>query len=389
MERHPEGPPANGTDRNDHLMLAAMACLWVVAVWFAAPKAYQAGEYVRLAIFSASSVIFLLLTVGILRWNSKGRNLTSYFALQFVAVAVAAISMRNYGPVWLLVLPAASEAVMFLPLRGLVVMLAAHLVIVSSPLWNVRPADVPVGAINVLSSFLFTVGCSYAIRRERESRRELQDAHQKLQEYAEKIQGLAIAEERNRLAQEIHDGAAHHLTAANVLVEAGLAVLPADSPEEATTSLRKAQGQIRAALTELRAAVAERFQTEPALPLVARVQRLIDDGKFDADFTVAGGTPEPVLPLETERALYRVAQEALTNARKHAPGARITMKLDFTHTGRATFVAENEEPGATASGDGAVGLLSLRERIQRLGGEFHAGLDRSRGRFVVKAEVAR
>ena len=141
--------------------------------------------------------------------------------------------------------------------------------------------------ITYFSAFLFTMGCSYAIRRELENRRELHDAHEKLKVYTAKAEALAVSEERNRFAREIHDG---------------------------------------------------------------------------------------------------VAQEALTNARKHAAGQTIRLRPDFFDASRTRLRVENSTLVQAVSGAGAFGLLSLRERMQRLGGTFQAGQE-SAGLFVVQAEI--
>jgi signal transduction histidine kinase len=377
-----------GQRRADCLLLAAMMCLWLVAAGFAVPHAYSAHEYTRLGLFLGGSALFLSLTGGLLnRWYAP-RSPWVYFAHQLICLVPAVLPLRNYAPVWLLVLPAASQAVMVLPPKRLVFILAAHLALAASNVLDIPPGQIALTLINVLSSFTFTVGCSYVVRRERESRRQLHEAHEQLKAYAEKVQGLAAAEERNRLAQEIHDGAAHHLTAANMLVEGGIAVLPPATDPTAIATLRKAQGQIRAALTELRAAIAQRFQLDTEASLETRIRRLMEEGNFSAQLTVLGDTSGEDLNLETQHALYRVAQEALTNAGKHAPGSAVLMTLDFTRAGTATLCAENDENSSENTGDGAVGLLSLRDRIQKLGGRFHAGSDPTRRRFVVKAEVS-
>jgi signal transduction histidine kinase len=285
----------------------------------------------------------------------------------------------------MLAMPATVQAVMFLPTRSMVQILALLFALALTYLAFLPTRRIAPNAMAIAMGSFMSVGFGFSFRRELQHRRALNDAYEKLKASAAQAEALAAAEERNRLAREIHDGAAHHLTAANVLVEAGLAQLPADAGAESRASLEKAQGQIRSALTELRDSIAQRQPADTARPLLERIRDLIAAGGFPANLTVVA---EPRrLATEAEQALYRVAQEALTNARKHAPSASLALTLDFSDATRVTLRAENAQtqPGG-ASGDGAFGLLSLRERLQRLGGVFRAG-EETPQRFVVHAEV--
>ncbi len=384
--RSPSSPHSRSSD---YLLLGAVSCLWLFSAAIAVPRAVATRAWLDLGLFGVGSAAFLAISGGVFRTWYARRGVLHYFAHQSAALALAVFSLRTAGPVWLLVLPASCQAVLVLPWRMLCIMLAVHLGIAAANVIEVSAGQLTLVTTNMLSSLLFTIGCSYVIRRERDSRAQLAAANEKLKQYAEQVQALATAEERNRLAQEIHDGAAHHLTAANMLVAAGIAVLPAEATSEAADKLHKAQGQIRAAIAELRSAIAGRFESEPKRPLVERIQRLIQEGTVIVEFEVVGATESPALRPETEHALYRVAQESLTNASKHAPGARVALKLDLSANDTARLSAENVESATTDDGDGAVGLLSLRDRIEKLGGRFEAGLDRQRGCFVVRAEVAK
>jgi signal transduction histidine kinase len=92
-------------------------------------------------------------------------------------------------------------------------------------------------------------------------------------------------------------------------------------------------------------------------------------------FEVTGG-PVPPLAVETAQTLQRVAQEALTNARKHAPGAAVAVRL-AVGTGTVTLTVQNEAPPAAAaplaSSGGGWGLVGLRERVELVGGSVQTG----------------
>lgn len=368
------------------LMLGALACLWLFAAWVITYRLVAKEEYLRLVLFYMGSGGAVALSASLLQGWYRRRGWRGFFGHQLAALAVTVLAVRADGPAWILVLPSAAQAAFALPPRRMAVILAAQLVLSLYVLVHIPIGQAGSYVLNVFSSFFFTVGCSYTLRHERNTRQRLHEAHEQLRLQAEKAEELAAAEERNRLAREIHDGAAHHLTAANVLIEAGLVTLPKTSEPATRSAFQKAQGQVRRALQELRHAIAERPTTGAQPPLVDRMRRLLEDGEFPAQLQEVG-TPRR-LAIEAEHALYRVAQEALTNASKHAPGATISLTLDFSESWTTSLQVENREATRSASGDGAFGLLSLRARMDQLGGRFSAGSDKARGLFVVRAEVA-
>ena len=365
-------------------MLLALGLLWILAIWLIAKRLWQRDEFARLSWLLTAGVAYLAITAGFLDRYYRPRRYRGFYLHQLLTLAVMVYAARGFGLVAFLVLPAVSQAVMFLPPREMSFVITAQVLVGCSSLFFIPFRSYPEFLFSYGSALLFGGGCAYAIRRELVSRRELHEAHEKLRAYSGKAEALAAAEERARLAREIHDGVAHHLTAANVLVEAGLALLPPTSPAAALDSLQKGQSQIRSALDELRHSISGRQYSLSSDDLPTRIRSLIAEGNFSATLTLAG--PPRRLAPEAEQALFRIAQEALTNARKHAPGSAIRLQLDFANATRAILSIENQEPPQTQSGDGAFGLLSLRERMQRLGGTFHAGPNNA-GFFVVRAEL--
>lgn len=365
-------------------MMLAISCLALLSAWNVTQNLAARGEGLRLAFFMAGTVGYFLNSSGLSTPLIQRFGIWSYFILQFFWLGLILYTAWSAGPVWLLTLPLAAQAIFFLPARAVWPVLIVIFAAACLPLVELRGSQILYGALNIFSSFFFTVGCSWAIRREHATRAELQEAHEKLRIYANNIEALAIAEERNRLAREIHDGVAHHLTASNVLLEAGQALLPSETTPNVRDPLQKAQGQIRAALVELRESIETRHLRSTTRPLGERIRALIADGDFPAQLQIVG-EPRPLSPA-AEQAFFRVAQEALTNARKHAPGSHARLRLDYTRSDQATLRVENPETQTVESGDGAFGLLSLRQRMQQLGGTFRAGSE-STGLFVVQAEV--
>jgi signal transduction histidine kinase len=193
----------------------------------------------------------------------------------------------------------------------------------------------------------------------------------------------ARTEERNRIARELHDVIAHTLVVSQLHVaSARLAV--EDDPASAAGALAEAERLGRESLAEVRRAVGLLRTDEGRLAplpgardLPALVERFRTAGA-DVTLTVTGEVE--AIPATTGLALYRVAQEALTNAVKHAPGWPVDVEVGVDGT-RTELVVESGGPPGRGSG---VGLTSMRERAVSVGGTCDAGPG-GRG-WLVRAE---
>jgi signal transduction histidine kinase len=208
-------------------------------------------------------------------------------------------------------------------------------------------------------------------------------------------QAAALAE-RARIARDLHDVLAHSLAAVSVNLQAaeGLlsaGTLPADNPElaKAVECIDRAGNLTREGLAAARRAVlALRDDTMPLpdqLSSLAREYRA--DGDMDVDFAVIG----QVRPVSAEASLaaYRTAQEALTNARKHAPSQPVTLRLGFEDAQITVSVVNPLPPrcvpGPLAGTGAGFGLVGLRERATLAGGELEAGPEA--GNWQVKLRI--
>ncbi|WP_165985222.1 sensor histidine kinase [Streptomyces sp. YIM 98790] len=213
------------------------------------------------------------------------------------------------------------------------------------------------------------------------TRRRLVATLRERAEHLEREQRLlaerATAAERTRIAREMHDVVAHRVSL--MVLQAGGLELSTGDPAAAACAERirltgrEALGELRGVLGALHDAADTGAPTAPP-PVLADLDHLIQEWRT-AGMTVhyaATGTPRP-LAAAVERAAYRVAQEALTNADKHAPGHPLRLTL---HHGprQLTVTAVNPAPPAgTGARTGGYGLTGLRERITLLGGAFTAG----------------
>jgi signal transduction histidine kinase len=181
-----------------------------------------------------------------------------------------------------------------------------------------------------------------------------------------------VLDERNRLAREVHDVLAHTLGALTVQLEALSARADAagDAPAYLTDGLERTRALAADGLVEARRA--EQALRDDAQPLESQIRRLCD---LHGATVELAGTVRPLSP-EAGHALYRVAQESLTNAAKHAPAASKSVLLTYGDDG-VTLSVENGPgteplPELAASG-GGYGLDGIRERVLLLGGEVGAG----------------
>ena len=197
---------------------------------------------------------------------------------------------------------------------------------------------------------------------------ELETANQQLSAYAVQAEELATMAERNRLAREIHDNLGHYLTVVNVQLEAARAVM-AENPDKAQDAINKAQGLTQKGLTAVRQSV--RALRESPLgnrPLAEAITNLVHESQSTgilAQFSLNG---EPhSLPADTELTLYRVAQEGLTNIRKHAQAQQATVGLTY-QPHQVQLAITDDGIGTAEPQPNGFGLIGIHERISQLGG---------------------
>ncbi|MCX4697419.1 histidine kinase [Streptomyces sp. NBC_01373] len=186
---------------------------------------------------------------------------------------------------------------------------------------------------------------------------------------AAEAESAALAE-RARIAREIHDALAHslsaqlvHLEAARLLIEGG-----ADR-EQILERVVAARGMARDGLAETRQSLsALRGELTPLEDFLSQLVGTADG----AEATISG--ERRPLPAEASQAVRRVAQEALTNVRKHAPGAKVQVRLEYGEH-QVTLVVRDSggSPGELGGSGAGYGLLGMRERAELLGGSLEAG----------------
>jgi len=260
-----------------------------------------------------------------------------------------------------------------------------------------HPAAQPALAVALLCLLLAVTG--QFIRRSRESQDQTELLMAQLQDARDAEAAAAALAERSRIAGELHDVLAHALSGLAIQLQGARKLADA---EGASPGLRAAIGRsadlAKEGLTDARQAVGA--LRGDRLPTVGQLPALVADFRRDTGTDVSvviEGDPRP-LPAEADLALYRGAQEALTNIARYAPGAAAAVTIRYALGSTVVTVANSScpptqgaaaaagpGPGLLAGAGGGHGLATMRERAQRVGGTARSGP--RDGGWLVEVEV--
>jgi signal transduction histidine kinase len=276
---------------------------------------------------------------------------------------------------------------------------------------SVTPA-IAIGVVTVLQNVLYFGGAYYFGSRAWIAAREraaLQDRTDQLADERERTAAQAVSLERLRIARELHDVVAHHVSVMGVQAGAARRVLQRD-PQQATESLAAIESSAREAVDELhRMLTTLRDDSRPAgdagevggiggiggvdgpsMHGVEQLPELLEDARsagLGAELTVVGEV-RPLTPL-VSITVYRVVQEAITNAIKHA-GVAAGIDVRLRYLGASVEVEVTDSGGVPARAGAApgsgLGIVGMRERLAAVGGTLEAG-PRARGGYRVRADI--
>jgi signal transduction histidine kinase len=316
-----------------------------------------------------------------------------YIGVQMPLVALILFLSPVPGNIGLVVFPLMSQTVFLFP-RVLVGLFSALLFVLT-----LAHLAAPYGwtdayrfGLGFAAATSFVIVFSYVVQREERARKEaetltaqLEEANRKLRDAAAQAEELAVARERNRLAREIHDGLGHYLTTIAVQLEAAQALL-GGSPSPAADAVGKAGKLSQEALADVRRSVGALRVDAPRSSLMHELEQLaLADPQLMVAVTVRGTARD--LPPAIEHAFFRVAQEGLTNVRKHAGASEVQLILDFLAPTQVRLEVVDNGGGPAAGEPGAgFGLNGVRERIELLGGRMEAAA-RPKGGFALHVEV--
>ncbi|MBI3969082.1 MAG: sensor histidine kinase [Chloroflexi bacterium] len=398
--------PYGGTTDDFRLIrfagLALAAAVWILGIF--APRA---GGLTPAYVASFTALLVMLVAVEQLASRERPGSrwgllwLAGELALSFAIVQVHGTLVR---PALIYLLPASRALLTFGERPGLSLSLSVWLAyslnvgLYAYPdKWHEYP--------NYLSFFLapYVLGVvpTLAVLRQVRDRRqvqalydELRQAHEELRALHEQAREAAVTEERNRLAREIHDSLAHYLTVVNVQLEAA-EKLGATQPERAIEHASRARRLTVECLQEVRRSVgALRSATLAELTLAGALRKLTTEFAESSGLTVEldlGPAEATRLASEVTLALYRVTQEGLTNAYRHAQATSVRVSF-CQDNGTVELAVEDDGVGPrgdSASATDGFGLLGLQERVALLGGHLTFGAGAARGsRLVVSLPAA-
>jgi signal transduction histidine kinase len=254
------------------------------------------------------------------------------------------------------------------------------------------------GLPNATGADLVLVGAVYAgaflfgstVRNRRLYQGEVEARATELERERDDEARRAVAEERLRIAQELHDVVAHSMGVIAVQAGVGSHVIDRD-PDEAKRSLEAISDTSRATLTEIRRILGvlrsdggTAYQPAPGLADLDRLARDLEVAGLPVTITVEG--ERAGLPPGLDLTAYRIVQEALTNVLKHAGPARASVTIAYRPGAVSLRVVDDGRGVNGTVTDGGHGLVGMRERVGVYGGSLRSG-PRSGGGFGVVADL--
>lgn len=362
-------------------LLLFMVVVGYIVTFLVASNGGDVFSFPRLALGIAYGVIYLVLGMfdkEILQHFPPVTRNTLFFSVQLGLVFGIGWTLGPGGH-WLIGLPLAGIAVNQLQSRSRWLVYIVLIATIILPI-GLRYSTWRTAFLNgfiISTAIFFVVVFSQFRLNEQEARekaeelaRQLETANHRLAEYALQAEELAVTQERNRLAREIHDNLGHYLTIVDVQIEAARLTLDTDAAR-ALDALTKAQEFTRKGLTSVRESVAAiRVSPVENRPLKDAIAELVDESRssgIPVRFVMLGES-RPV-GSKSALAIYRAAQEGLTNAHKHSHASSVDVELDFSRLDRLRLMVRDDGVGA-ADTSGGFGLLGISERVHLLGGEF-------------------
>lgn len=346
----------------------------------------------ELALYAVGSAFFLVSSALLIGWipcPPRWQAPLLYMELGFATLLTGVASVYHPGgPISILFSPVAVTIYLCTDRRRWPLFTAALFsawILSSLPDWS--RSELPFYQAGIYGSAVFVSACVGVLIRtlaEQKQRSEqlldqversqeaLERAHRQLQESAARQQEMAVLEERQRLARDIHDSVAHTLTALVVQIQAGRRMLER-SPEQAAEIIARCEQVARSALQETRQAV--RALHPAGLEQGSEVdalRKLGDDFSFATGIqvTVEADPAAAALPPDPERLtqLYRIFQEALTNAHRH--GQARTVRARLAVTGGQLLLTISNDGRSPDRLDPGVGFRSMLERARSMDGSL-------------------
>lgn len=384
----------------DLIQWAAYVIIIMLLVLTALNPSYTTsfGYYTTLLALSIQLVINIL-------WNDIERLfprveigswvlLVASAVLTFYTIVVGRVDAAIY--LLFMIIAQASAMLPIAPALAFSIVLGGAYMGVMWLLFDMSPDQMQSLSLGMMIGMIFTITLSHVLYRfveqsERMNRLldELRQANAALLEARQKEKELAIAEERLRMARDLHDGLGHHLTALSIQLQAAEKLVLAN-PEVASETIHNSRGEVQAALKEVRQSVAALREAPLDIHNLPQVLGTLveETGKrsgLSARFDLLG-TPADLSPAAA-MTLYRAAQEGLTNVQKHAQAAQeVCVRLSYEPSRVRLTIEDDGKNAQDCRENSGFGLAGLRERAHLLNGSVDCGL-RPQGGFYVTIDL--
>lgn len=330
--------------------------------------------------------------LAVLDWHGRAGPKLIYLIVQTLLALSIVYLGRGYGAIHILTIPLAAQVGLGLERRPAWIFGAFLVLLDPVPplLYGARlDLDLLVFTVAVGTGVCFGLMFAMLVRREQDARQELAQLNDQLRLQAEQGAALAAAEERNRIAREIHDGLGHTLTTVQVQLEAAERIFARD-PERARQAVHTAREVAAQGLCDVRQSVASlREDFVPEGPLPELLQQMVEraqGGGLAVEFEIEGAPRE--LDPRQRTTLFRATQEALTNVRKHGAAHRARLCLRFGSEA-VQLAVENPLPDPPRpQGTPGFGLLGLRERARQVNGQLATHTDQGLFHFQLDLPTA-
>ena len=367
-------------DLRTNVMASLAGLLTVLVMGIYAIATYPAdGRWLGLAV-----LLLLGLTVGFIFDPTETAPLwlrVGYLAMMAAVVNVLPLLGVTFTAVYVLNFVIAAQSAGLLARRAALIWVALLAVVSFMNLVAWVPMSVAITQAIALGAGYFAIASFMIASKESDAARrqsqhlleELQRSHAQLQAYTTQAEAFAVAEERNRMAREMHDTLGHRLTVAAVQLEGAQRLIP-KNPEKAEQMVGVVREQVVEGLNELRRTVAAlRTPIQDELALDRSIPRLAQEFQTATGTQVHLDLPDslPALDEPIRHALFRTVQEGLTNIQRHAQAQQAWVSL---RSGQDAIVLRISDNGVGLPQDppnGGYGLRGLAERAADLGGDFH------------------
>ena len=375
------------TSRTDALLRLFMAIFWAGGVLFVTTGDVSAVE--RGYLLGLLAAFALLLVVG-LRPQMPLRGIHLILGLQILILLAGAAVLPDFN----ILIVAISILAVFRLSTQWAMLLTGFLVLMNLGIQYDEsgfPDGVRDGFINGFVLFAIAAFASSLLQANRARREaqqllsDLQAAHRQLQEFAAQVEELAVAQERNRLSRDLHDTLGHRLTVSIVQLE-GAERLIAASPERASQMVNSVRQQLNEGLSEVRRTVGMlRTPVATDLSLPKALHELAIDFEKATQLPIRVTVPDslPPLPEAHRLAVYRAAQEALTNIQRHAQASEASLTMDLSAEALTLRVRDNGIGLPDEADQKGFGLRGMRERIMQLGGSVELRSAKTDGTTVL------